>query len=182
VVRSTGATRIDCYCRDCQAYAHALDAAHATLDPLGGTNILPTLQQHVSWTAGAETLACLSLSERGLLRWYASCCSTPMANTTRNPAVSYVGLVHTCLGPTPAALDAAFGPTRLAVNTAQAKGKVPKSRWRTLAFTLGVMGSVARARLDGSYRRSPFFDPSGQPVAAPRVLSAQERKRAMHAG
>ena len=88
---------MSCYCRDCQAFAHALGNPGAILDKLGGTDIVATLQQYVTFTKGTEALACLSLSERGLLRWYANCCNTPIANTARNPKLSYVGLVHTCL-------------------------------------------------------------------------------------
>ena len=62
-----------CYCRDCQAYAHALGNAGMILDNLGGSDVVATLQQHVTFTKGTEALACMSLTERGLLRWYASC-------------------------------------------------------------------------------------------------------------
>ena len=80
-----------CYCRDCQAYAHALGNAGAILDDLGGTDIVASLQQHVMLSQGTDALACLSLSDKGLLRWYASCCNTPIANTARNHKLSERG-------------------------------------------------------------------------------------------
>ena len=182
VVQAARVTRATCYCRDCQAYAHTLGNPEATLDHIGGTDIVATLQQHVRLTKGAESLACLSLSERGLLRWYASCCNTPIANTTRNPRLSYVGLVHTCLGPTQRSLDAAFGPASMPVNTKHAKAPVATNALRMLTSIAGIFASVARARLNGTYAQSPFFvAPAGKPVVAPRVPGAAELERARNA-
>ena len=173
------AVRARCYCRDCQAYARALGKPELVLDELGGTDVVASLQQRVAFDAGTEALACLSLREGGLLRWYASCCDTPIANTTRDRRLSYVGLVHSCLGPSPQSLDAAFGPSRVAVNTGSAKGKVASGGLGALLPMARIFASVARARLDGSYRKSPFFGPAdAKPVATPRVLSAAERKAA----
>jgi hypothetical protein len=109
VSQTARTTRATCYCRDCQAYAHALGNPESVLDHIGGTDIVATLQQHVTLTRGAESLACLSLSERGILRWYAGCCNTPIANTARSPKMSYVGLVH-LPGLSQHSLDAVFIP------------------------------------------------------------------------
>ena len=179
IARAARLTRVSCYCRDCQAYAHALGNPETVLDDLGGTDIVASLQQHVTLTGNTEVLACLSLSKRGLLRWYAGCCNTPIANTTRDFRLSYVGLVHTCLGQSSSALDVAFGPERIAVNTKHAKARVASSRLRTITSMLSIFASVARARIDGTYRKSPFFNTAnGNPVVVPRILSASERERA----
>jgi hypothetical protein len=181
--RAASVSRLSCYCRDCQAYAHALGEPEMILDPLGGTDIAATLQQHVSFTSGTDKLACLSLTERGLLRWYASCCNTPIGNTARDPRLSYVGLVHNCLAKTPGLLDAAFGPARMPVNTKHAKDSISSNLLSTLASTARIFGSVLRARLNGTWRRSPFFfSPADlQPAVLPRVLSPKEHDRAMNA-
>ena len=182
VARAASVTRITCYCRDCQAYAHALSNPAAILDDLGGTDIVATLQQHVRLTQGIQALACLLLSERGLLRWYASCCNTPIANTARNHKLSYVGLVHTCLAPSQQSLAAAFGPTSMPINTKFAKAKLGASAFAALPTIARIFLSVARARVDGSFKQSPFFAASeGTPVVAARVLSAAERDQAMNA-
>ena len=86
-----------CYCRDCQAYAHALGDAAGILDDAGGTEVIATQAGNVRFTAGTQSLACLSLTEGGLLRWYASCCRTPIANTPRDMRLPYAGLMHNCL-------------------------------------------------------------------------------------
>jgi uncharacterized protein DUF6151 len=174
-------TRVSCYCRDCQAYARALGKPEAVLDSLGGTEVAATLQQYVTFTQGADMLACLSLSDRGLLRWYASCCNTPIANTARNPKLSYVGLVHSCLG-TLALKDADFGSARVVVNTKHAKGDTPAtSTLRTLLGIAPIIGSVFRARVNGTWKRSPFFRANFEPIAERRVLTPEERKQAYDA-
>jgi hypothetical protein len=182
VAQTPRVTRVTCYCRDCQAYAHALGLPEAILDDIGGTDIVATLQQYVRLIKGTDSLACLSLSDRGLLRWYARCCDTPIANTARSPKLSYVGLVHTCLGPSQRSLDAAFGPTSMPVNTTHAKAPVAARTFTALTSVARIFASVARARLDGSYKQSPFFvEALGTPVVVPRVLSAAEREQAMNA-
>lgn len=168
-------TRLTCYCQDCQAYAHALGAARHVLDRFGGTDVVTTLQQHVRITKGADALACLSLSEQGMLRWYASCCNTPIGNTTRDPKLSFVALAHNCLGD---ALETEFGADSTQVNTTSAKGKVASSAVSQLFSTARIIGSVLKARANGSWKQSPFFRPGTlKPVAKPRVLSSEERTR-----
>jgi hypothetical protein len=170
--------RATCYCRDCQAYAHALGHPTAVLDEKGGTDIVATLQQHVTLSQGADALACLSLGERGLLRWYASCCDTPIANTARDPKLSYVGVVHTCLGASQHALDAAFGARSILVNAQDGKGPVETPFWSRLLAILAIIRRVLWARVSGGWKRSAFFRPDLQPVVTPRVLSRDERDRA----
>ncbi|WP_372526834.1 DUF6151 family protein [Piscinibacter sp.] len=182
VTHTEGVNRGVCYCRDCQAYAHALGNAETILDNLGGSDVVATLQQYVTFTKGTEALACMSLTERGLLRWYAGCCNTPIGNTQRDPKVSFVGLLHNCLEHSTRSIDEAFGPVRMRVNTKYAKGKVVPMPLSTFTSVARFLGSVVRARLDGSYKRTPFFSaPSFKPVVATRVLSPSERERAMNA-
>ena len=178
IVASAGATRAVCYCKDCKAYARFLRAPGVT-DALGGTEIVASLPTHVHFTAGLEVLACMSLSERGLLRWYASCCNTPVGNTPRNPKLSYVGIVHSCLENRSPSMEASFGPLRIAVNTKSARSKV---RPTPIAGTIGVltlMKSLLGAQLTGSYKDNPFFVPDTRnPIRSVRVLSKSEREEA----
>ena len=160
-----------CYCRDCQAFAHALGDPRGMLDPAGGTRIVATLPMHVHFDAGMEALACLSLSPKGLLRWYAQCCKTPIGNTPRDFRIPYVGLVHSGLGD-PQALDTTFGPARMHLYTAAATGYVAAT---TLSNVLGMarlMTKVLPARLSGRYRSNPFFDAAtGEPIRRPSALA-----------
>jgi len=171
-----------CYCRDCQAYAHFLGKPGDILDEMGGTDVVATLAKYLTLTDGFESLACMSLSEHGLLRWYASCCNTPIGNTQRDFKVSFVGIVHTCLEDPTKSLESSFGPVRMRVNTKTAKGKPKSMPISTITSVLRFLASVIRARLDGSYKRTPFFAPDrGTPVARPTVLTSAERDQVMAA-
>ena len=164
-----------CYCRDCQAFAHALSRPAAVLDAQGGTQIVQIAPAAVTLTRGAENLACLRLTPGGLLRWYARCCDTPIGNTLATPALSFVGLIHPGLeGPGPT-IDETFGPVRCRVNTHGARG-LPRPRQSGVPRAiLWFLSTLIRARLTGDHRRTPFFDPAGAPVAAPRILTPDER-------
>jgi hypothetical protein len=171
-----------CYCKDCQAFAHFLGTTGDILDEMGGTDVVATLPKYVTFTQGSEALACMSLTEKGMLRWYASCCNTPIGNTPRDFKVSHVGLVHTCLEDPQRTLDSSFGPVRMRVNTKHAKGKPKLMPLSTIASVLRFLSSLIRARLDGSYKSTPFFAPDrGTPVVSPKVLTSIERERVMNA-
>jgi hypothetical protein len=182
VSHPAGVSRGVCYCNDCQAYAHFLGKADDILDEMGGTDVVAILPKYVTFTQGLETLACISLTENGMLRWYASCCNTPIGNTPRNFKVAHVGLVHTCLKGPLNTLESSFGPIRMRVNTKNAKGKPRSMPISTITSVLRFLSSLIRARLDGSYKLTPFFDPNlGTPVTSPKVLTSTERDRVMSA-
>ena len=182
VSHAASVSRGVCYCKDCQAFAHFLGKSGDILDDMGGTDVVATLQKNVTFTQGRDALACMSLTENGMLRWYASCCNTPIGNTPRDFKVSHVGLVHTCLKDRSNTLDSSFGPVRMRVNRASAKGHPESMPMSTFAAVLRFLGSLIRARLDGSYKRTPFFDPdTGTPVTPPKVLTRTERERVMNA-
>jgi hypothetical protein len=169
-----------CYCRDCQAFAHFLGRSGDILNGLGGTEVVAIAPRYVSFRRGLEALACMSLSGRGLLRWYASCCNTAVANTARNPQLAYVGLVHTFLDDSSVSPDEAFGPVRMSVNTQSAKGRVQTMPLQNAAAILKCAVSMAGSRLSGSYRETPFFKAgTDEPIVPPRVLSKDERAALM---
>jgi hypothetical protein len=164
--------RAVCYCRDCQTYAELLGHPQRVLDPLGGTDVVATQARYIRLTSGTEALACLSLSPKGLLRWYAQCCSTPIANTPRNWKLPYVGLVHTCLG-RPDPIERSFPKVQMHVNTKNAKA--PPPRVPTLSGIAGFAGLLMRLtkeRVAGGYKVTPFFDPEGLPAA--RIVVAPQ--------
>lgn len=170
------AARAICYCRDCQAFARFLGKPELTLDALGGTDIVATRPDFVRFTRGADQLRCMSLSEKGMLRWYADCCRTPIGNTPRDPKFPYVGLVHDCIVASTTERDAAFGPAKTVLNTGSASGAVKPARLSLLFGILRIMRNVFMAKFGGKYRNNPFFDvAAGKPVVDPRVLTVEER-------
>jgi hypothetical protein len=174
--------RVVCYCRDCQAFAHFLGRANDILDAKGGSDVIQTIPANVAFTVGTEVLACMRLREKGLLRWYAKCCNTPIGNTVANYRVSFIGLVHSCLDSTGESLDASFGPVRMWSFTKSAKRPVNAPRFSMIAGIARFAGMVIRARIDGSYKRTPLFVAStGAPIVTPQVLSPRERERLRNA-
>lgn len=171
-----------CYCDDCQAFAHFLGRAAEILDPQGGTEVFQLSPAALLITAGAERLACMRLSDRGLCRWYAGCCNTPIGNTMHTSQVPFVGLVHLCMQ-RPAedpALQRALGPIQVRSFRRFAKGDaaaLPADKVPMPLMVLRLLGSMLKWRLRGDHRRSPFFEPrTGKPIASPRVLGTIERE------
>lgn len=167
--------RMVCFCQDCQAFARFLGPADKVLDAQGGSELVQLAPHRIHIDRGAEHLAVMRLSDKGMLRWYAACCRTPVGNTMAGPGMPFTGLLTQCLDTAP--LAPAFGPVRARVNTASALGE-PKPRsfglgsslWRIMALVLG-------SRLTGRYKNTPFFNAAGAPVALPTVLSAEARAR-----
>lgn len=172
-----------CYCKDCRAYAHHLGVMSSTHDSLGGAEFVATQVQHVSFTSGMDQLACLSLSDNGLLRWYARCCNTPICNIASNWRVPYVGMVATCLKADPLAFERAFPRVQMRVNTGSAKAAPPPLRWGTMVSLAGLVPRLMLGSLSGTYRQTPFFDEGGATTAVPvAVLSEAHRARAYSVG
>jgi hypothetical protein len=174
--------RIVCYCADCQAYARFLGRPDEDLDARGGTNALLTVPSAITISEGAERLASLRMTRRGPLRWYAACCNTPIANTGLSHKAAFASLLAPCLGGAGPALDAAFGPARLFGFVRNAKGEPKPPQTPFVGVLLRVVARSLKARLDGSCRRTPFFDVTrDRPVAEPSLLPPEERARLMAA-
>jgi hypothetical protein len=176
------ANRAVCYCNDCQAFAHFLGKSREILDARGGTEVIQVLPRNVTFIQGTGALACMRLTTKGLLRWYAGCCNTPIGNTLDNFKISFIGLVHTCLETSDMPMQDSFGPVRAWVNTKGAKGN-PKPKAAGMGTTiLWFLANVAKARIDGSYKQTPLFlVDTGTPIVSPRVLSREERASVMNA-
>jgi hypothetical protein len=166
-----------CYCDDCQAFAHFLDRADDVLDAHGGTEITQMSQANVAFTAGADKVAAMQLSAKGMIRWYASCCRTPIGNTMTTTAMPFIGMIKAFVD----APATALGPIRGRSFAKSAKGgraAVPKDGLPELVMILRVLAKVLRWRLRGDHRRSPLFDAATcQPRVTPRVLETAEREQ-----
>ena len=175
--------RIVCMCDDCQAYAYHLGRSDEVLDANGGTDIFQLTPAQLTLTQGTENLRCLRLTERGLLRWYAGCCNTPIANTLASAKMPFAGVPHTFMDHAAdgQSRDEALGPVVARVQGRFGKGEMPEGTHRRAPF--GAFGRIAKnlflGWLRGKHRPSPFFDPStGHPTVEPSVLSRTERERA----
>lgn len=173
--------RVICYCRDCQAFAHFLGRSTEILDPQGGTEIVQMLPKHLSFDQGGEYLGCMRLTEAGLLRWYTTCCNTPIGNTLPSHRMSFIGVVHNCLESSDVKLDELCTSESAHVNTTGAKGDPqpkPTGQVKTIIRNLLM---ILKARIDGSYQQTPFFEvDSGLPINPPNILSSQEYEELMN--
>lgn len=166
--------RATCYCKDCRAFVRFLGQPDV-LDASGGVDVVPTAPATIRITAGNEHVACMSLSPKGLLRWYASCCRTPLANTPRDAKQPYAGMMTVCFDAAPQAVDAAFGPRdRIVLNTGSATAPVRATPITFLTGGLRILAGVIGA-LFRRERSSPFFDASGRPLSEPEVISVEQR-------
>jgi hypothetical protein len=172
------ANRVVCYCKDCQAFARALGQESETLDAQGGSDIVQALPKNVTFTQGTEALACMRLTDKGMVRWYAGCCKTPIGNTLENYKISFIGLLHNCLETPEHSLQNSFGAVRAYANPHGAIGE-PKPKAAGVGTTIWwLVKTILKARVNGDYKRTPFFR-DGKPIATPRVLSSAERATAM---
>ncbi|MET0287253.1 MAG: DUF6151 family protein [Polyangiales bacterium] len=172
-------SRAICYCDDCQIYALHLGTP-GVLDERGGTDGCIFAPAQIKLSAGQEHLRCVRLSPKGLHRFYAGCCNTPLGNSV-NASLPVVILVHACMdhaadGRT---RDEDLGPPRMRMMGRYAAGGVPKGAHPKVPFGkfLPAFAShLVRTYLGGRAKPSPFFDASGRPVIEPRVIDRAERE------
>jgi hypothetical protein len=168
--------RVVCYCDDCQAYAHHLKRADL-LDAHGGSDIVQVAPGVLSFDRGEDRLVGLRLTPRGLFRWYARCCNTPMGNTLR-PTIPFVGIAAAAFGMDGHGADAFFGPPRGVNGTKFAVGGAPaSSNWGNLRMAAHLLRLVLGWRLGGRAWPNPFFDRATQRPSRPiTVLAPAERE------
>ncbi len=169
---------IVCLCDDCQAYAHFLKQKDLVLDKNGGTEIFQITPSQISIAQGADQIRCVRLQEKGLMRWYAGCCNTPIANSMASPKVPFAGLVHSFVSASAQAQEKACGPVLGGFQGRYGIGKLPPGTYQKgpLKYLFRALRIVAIAWMKGLNSPSPFFDTSGTPVSEPKVLSTQERE------
>lgn len=115
-----------------------------------------------------------------MLRWYASCCNTPIGNTMADPKVSFIGLIHACLDRT--RMDQDFGRDVAIVNANTALGDPKPMQRGSLGVIARFLWIVAVARLNGSHRKSALFSGTGSPCVEPRTLQPNELARLKSTG
>ncbi len=164
-------TRVICCCSDCQAFAVHLERDSDTLDKFGGTEIFQVSQSQVTIQKGHDKLRSLRLTDTGLLRWYTSCCNTPVANTI-NANLPFVGILHTFMSVPDR--DNVLGPVRAVVQTQYAKGNpdYPKHAKKfPIGITLRIIRKMMVWKSKGMHKPSAFFADDGLPAAKPVVLA-----------
>jgi hypothetical protein len=177
-VHPSAGFRFVCYCTDCQAFSRFLERPDV-LDAAGGTDIFHMPAGRVTLTAGKDALRCLSFSSK-VLRWYADCCRTPIANSAATARFPVVALIHSFIDhkDTSHSRDDTLGPPLCRIYERSAIGPLPAN-----APPPPSMGMFAHraAKLFGWWvrgigRPNPFFDEmTYAPLSAPRAFLPRER-------
>jgi hypothetical protein len=193
--------RFVCYCKDCQAFARFL--AHVpensalafrngqapmqepdVLDAAGGTDIFQLPPGRVTFTTGTDAMRCLCFSSR-VLRWYADCCRTPIANSAASARFSVVGLIHSIFDREGSrSRDETLGPPLCRLYERSATGPLPPNAPVPLSFGLFARRGPLLLGwwMRGLARPNPFFDElTNAPRAVPRLLAPDERAALLNA-
>lgn len=165
-------SRVVCCCDDCQQFANHLQRGAEILDEFGGTEIYQTSQSQVNIETGAEHIQCLRLKPKGLYRWYASCCNTPMGNTM-NAGMPFFGIIHGFIADE-TNRDEALGKILAYVQTQHALGtpNYPTSSKKfPLGITLRIMRKILGWKIRGLHKPSAFFTDSGRAIVKPIIVN-----------
>jgi hypothetical protein len=172
-------SHVVCYCDDCQAFIRFLQRDDI-LDAHGGSDIFQMTPAQLRISTGAEHIRCMRLTPKGLRRWYADCCNTPIANTA-GPRLPFAGMLTCLVDPAAdsAARERAFGPIIGHAFGKYARGGLPANATAgtPLKWLLRMTRLMGRAFIAGKHRPSPFFGDAGAPVSEAKVLTAEERAR-----
>jgi hypothetical protein len=170
--------RVVCYCDDCQAYAHHLGRADL-LNEGGGSDVVQVAPAAFSFTKGQDRIVGLRLSPKGVHRWYANCCNTPVGNTM-GPAVPFVGLLAQTLD-VPRLDDVVGAPTG-AILGKYAVGKAPAgSTGISPSLMLRAISRILGWRLSGKTWPHPFFARDTRAPVYPLTTVSNERREALRA-
>ena len=164
--------RIVCYCDDCQAYLHYLGRTDL-LDAQGGTDIVQVAPAALAFHQGAERIVGLRLTPKGLYRWYASCCKTPLGNTV-SPAIPFVGIVAQAFE----RADDVVGTPIGAILGQYAIGTPPEGSAKLSPRLMArALRMVVGWKLSGQTWPHPFFDRATRAPSRPlTTLSRSERE------
>jgi hypothetical protein len=170
--------RVTCYCDDCQAFAHQLGRSDL-LNAQGGSDIVQVAPSALSFTRGLDRIVGLQLKPKGLYRWYAKCCNTPLGNTL-SPALPFVGLfAQTFDAPH---LDDVVGAPTGAILGKFAIGEPPAgSEGIRVAILLRALGKVFGWRLAGRGWPHPFFARDTRAPIYPSTVLSADRREALRA-
>ena len=168
--------RVVCYCDDCQAFLHHIDRSEL-LDRNGGSDIVQVAPRSVSFVHGSDYIVGVRLSPKGLHRWYARCCSTPLGNTV-SPAIPFIGIIAQAFASETQRPDELFGPPIGRIFGKYAVGGAPENSTGLQPWLMArAIRMVIGWRLRGRTWPHPFYE---RDTRAPRfpvtTLSPEERE------
>ncbi|MEO1658869.1 MAG: DUF6151 family protein [Pseudomonadota bacterium] len=174
-------THVHCYCTDCQTSATYLGHDDEVLDEKGGTEVYQFVPFRLTFTSGADQIGLIRLKDKGLMRWTAKCCNTPMFTSSAAAGAPIMGIVNPSVRATnPEEAKAAMGPTIGAFCADEGwdtpdipKVGLPRLIGRALVRAAGPV-------LSGKAKHHPLFTADRSPVADAYILTDDEL-RGIHA-
>jgi hypothetical protein len=161
--------RVHCCCADCQKFATFLEQEDNILDEYGATDIFQIPLAHLHITHGHENLALMRLSAKGLNRWYAKCCNTPIGNTLGGKA-PFIGVIHNFMQHI-SSRDKELGKTRGYIHCQSAKQPIPDIlQLSFFKISMRLLGKLLSWKLKGLNQPSAFFDENARPIVKPLIV------------
>lgn len=164
-------THLICHCKDCRA----AELFHNRPDPApNGVALFQTVPDAISISRGRDQLALMRMSPKGVMRWYARCCGTPMFNTLARPQLPFVGILANCI------------PERDRLGRVQAVGFMPTPgagapRHKGAMFMVWrLMIRMIASRLSGRWKETPFFDIETGNPSQPAIVLTKEQRRTLY--
>jgi len=165
-----------CHCTDCQDLTRHLGQAARVLDAHGGSALYQSRCAAMTILSGRDRLACVHMTDKPTLRWYAACCGMPLFNTYANGRIPYITTQLAACDP--AKRDRLTGPPLGHLFTADGSGDtaaLPKMSMGRLMRRF--FPRMIRDMLSGDRRRCELFDPETfEPIAVPYRMTAEERQ------
>ncbi|SMX37644.1 DUF6151 family protein [Octadecabacter ascidiaceicola] len=157
-----------CHCDDCRRAIVWL--GHDDPGP-DGVCYFQTAPNRVTFAKGEDSLAVFTWKSEKLLRWYASCCNTPLFNTMSTPKIAFASLLVSRTQDT-----SPFGPIKGHAFISKPNGKTGHTGLGD--FIWGMLKRTTHARVTGKWRETPFFNADGMPAASVQTLSHEDRAKA----
>jgi hypothetical protein len=163
--------RLVCYCEDCRNFAKYINCDANILNDFGGTEIFQISPSLISIRRGLENVSCLRLSEKGLYRWFTSCCNTPIGNTA-GLHLPFVGVIRSFIA-SDQDIDSKVGPIVGSLYTEHATGNLP-DELKVGKSKIGILFRILRKLLIWKVLKkgipNPFFDLHGNPIVEPKII------------
>lgn len=164
-----------CHCTDCQDLTHHLGHADRVLDAQGGSSLYQSRCASLRITSGRDQLACVHLTEKPTLRWYAKCCGMPLFNTYANGKLPYITTQLAACDP--ARRTELVGPPRGHLFTQDGvgdTGHLPKMSMAGLMRRF--FPRMIKDMISGDRRRCELFHATTlEPIVKPHRLTPEER-------
>lgn len=158
-----------CHCDDCRANMTALGHTDPGAE---GVDLFQTTPDKVRIDKGGENLAILRLTPKGVLRWYAKCCSTPLWTTMGTRTIPAMAVQTRNITESDT-----LGPVTVRAFV-QESGR-PMRHENAVGWMTGLMARSARAWISGRWKTSELFDDDGHPTRPVHLATRQERAAAL---